>query len=150
MARLDSITIPLLENLATFLNRPQIMSPDLIEINSGLWDLRRFTEGKLFHSFCSTFESFPAFESDTRICTEDFTAQGYHRPYPEDSPIPYTMMGVGREVAWEKEVRKAIKLVARRFKGKDGRIRSGPTIIWRTLHHPPRSETWLAFVPSVD
>ena len=43
--RLDAITIPLLKNLAEYLKRPQIVKPDLIEVNSGLWDLRRFTEG---------------------------------------------------------------------------------------------------------
>jgi hypothetical protein len=51
--RLDFITLPLLSHLAEYLGRPAIVRPDLIEINSGLWDLRRMTEGSLFHSrFC--------------------------------------------------------------------------------------------------
>lgn len=60
------------------------------------------------------------------------------RPYPEDSPIPYTNLSPKRENVWEKEARKAIKSVASEFRGKDGRARTGPTILWRTLHHPPR------------
>lgn len=73
------------------------------------------------------------------ISTEDFTAQGFKsRPYPEDSPIPYTNLSPVREKEWEKEARKSIKLIARTFKGADGEFRSGPVILWRTLHHPHR------------
>ncbi|KAK4703089.1 hypothetical protein P7C70_g3134, partial [Phenoliferia sp. Uapishka_3] len=42
---MEHITIPLLENLAKELSRPGITTPDLIELNSGYWDLRRYTEG---------------------------------------------------------------------------------------------------------
>ena len=44
--RLSAITKPLLPGLARFLNRPQIEYPDLIELNSGFWDLRKYTEGE--------------------------------------------------------------------------------------------------------
>lgn len=43
--RLNAITKPLLERLAKNLDRPQIIYPDLIEISSGFWDLRKYTEG---------------------------------------------------------------------------------------------------------
>lgn len=43
--RFEHITVPLLSRLALALDRPQITTPSLIEINSGFWDLRRFTEG---------------------------------------------------------------------------------------------------------
>ncbi|KAK4047254.1 hypothetical protein OIV83_005558 [Microbotryomycetes sp. JL201] len=113
--RLHHITVPLLEKLARHFDRPEIAHPDLIEINSGYWDLRKYTE-------------------------EDFTAAGYlSRPYPEDSPIPYTNLSPQREATWEREARKAIKDIARAFPGRnDGVVKNGPIILWRTLHHPPR------------
>ncbi|KAK4047966.1 hypothetical protein OIO90_006004 [Microbotryomycetes sp. JL221] len=113
--RLHHITLPLLNKLAKHFDRPEIAFPDLIEINSGYWDLRKYTE-------------------------EDFTAAGFlSRPYPEDSHIPYTNLSPQREATWEREARKAIREIARAFPGRnDGRIRSGPVILWRTLHHPPR------------
>ena len=72
--------------------------------------------------------------------TEDFVAAGFAtRPYPEDSPIPYTPLSPEREMAWEREARAAIKLAARTFRGrKSGDAKDGPTLLWRTLHHPPR------------
>lgn len=71
---------------------------------------------------------------------EDFVAAGFlTRPYPEDSPIPYTPLSLEREMAWEREARAAIKLAARTFRGeKSGKAEDGPTLLWRTLHHPPR------------
>lgn len=48
--RLDEITVPLLDRLAAHMQRPGIAQPDLIEINSGYWDLRRFAEGALILS----------------------------------------------------------------------------------------------------
>ena len=44
--RLHYITVPLLKNLAKVYDRPEIANPDLIEINSGYWDLRKYTEGE--------------------------------------------------------------------------------------------------------
>ncbi|GAA6048631.1 hypothetical protein JCM3770_002066 [Rhodotorula araucariae] len=112
--RVDEITVPLLPLLAKHLDRPQIEHPDLIVVNSGYWDLRKYTE-------------------------EDFVAAGYlHRPYPEDSPIPYTPLSLAREQTWEREARVALKHIARTFKSKEGKARDGPTLLWRTLHHPPR------------
>ncbi|GAA6042075.1 hypothetical protein JCM8097_004096 [Rhodosporidiobolus ruineniae] len=112
--RMDHITTPLLSGLAKYFDRPQIEHPDLVILNSGYWDLRRYTE-------------------------EDFVAAGFlTRPYPEDSPIPYTNLSPAREQAWEREARLAIKHAARTFKGKDGKARNGPPILWRSLHHPPR------------
>ncbi|SGY20852.1 BQ5605_C016g08156 [Microbotryum silenes-dioicae] len=112
--RLEAITLPLLDNLARHFNRSQIRYPDLVELNSGYWDLRKYTE-------------------------EDFVAAGWKtRPYPEDSPIPYQNLQPEREVIWEREARKAIRFAARAFKGPDGTPADGPTILWRTLHHPPR------------
>ncbi|BGP48613.1 hypothetical protein JCM10450v2_004489 [Rhodotorula kratochvilovae] len=112
--RVDEITLPLLPLLAKHLDRPQIEHPDLIVVNSGYWDLRKYTE-------------------------EDFVAAGYlHRPYPEDSPIPYTPLSLEREQTWEREARAALKHIARKFRGKEGKARNGPTLLWRTLHHPPR------------
>ncbi|GAA5958814.1 hypothetical protein JCM8115_000361 [Rhodotorula mucilaginosa] len=113
--RLEHITVPLLRKLAVHYRRPQIEHPDLVVLNSGYWDLRRYTE-------------------------EDFVAAGFlTRPYPEDSPIPYTPLSLEREIAWEREARAAIKLAARTFRGeKSGKAEDGPTLLWRTLHHPPR------------
>ncbi|GAA5967814.1 hypothetical protein JCM11641_005776 [Rhodosporidiobolus odoratus] len=112
--RMDHITAPLLSGLAKHFDRPQIARPDLVILNSGYWDLRKYTE-------------------------EDFVAAGFlTRPYPEDSPIPYTNLSPARETIWEREARKAIKHAARTFRGRDGRAKNGPTILWRSLHHPPR------------
>ncbi|BGO91798.1 hypothetical protein NBRC10512_003453 [Rhodotorula toruloides] len=114
MDRLDHITLPLLSGLAKSLDRPQIEHPDLVILNSGYWDLRKYTE-------------------------EDFVAAGFlSRPYPEDSPIPYTNLSPAREKTWEREARLAIKHTAELFRGKEGKARNGPPILWRTLHHPPR------------
>ncbi|CEQ42486.1 SPOSA6832_04288 [Sporobolomyces salmonicolor] len=112
--RLDHITLPLLPLLAKHLNRPQIAHPDLVILNSGFWDLRKYTE-------------------------EDFVSSGFPtRPYPEDSPIPYTNLSPAREQTWEREARKAIKHAAQSFRGKEGNARDGPVLVWRSLHHPPR------------
>lgn len=112
--RMDHITLPLLPRLAKYLDRPQIENPDLVILNSGYWDLRKYTE-------------------------EDFVAAGYpSRPYPEDSPIPYNALSSKREETWEKEARKAIKHAAKSFRGKEGKTKNGPTLLWRSLHHPPR------------
>lgn len=43
--RLKHITVPLLKKLAVHYRRPQIEYPDLVVLNSGYWDLRRYTEG---------------------------------------------------------------------------------------------------------
>ena len=71
---------------------------------------------------------------------EDFVAAGFpNRPYPEDSGIPYTNLSPAREATWQTEARKAIKEAARSFRGqRDGHARSGPVLLWRSLHHPPR------------
>ncbi|GAA6064655.1 hypothetical protein JCM10212_005241 [Sporobolomyces blumeae] len=112
--RMDHITLPLLPRLAKYLDRPEIENPDLVILNSGYWDLRKYTE-------------------------EDFVAAGFPtRPYPEDSPIPYTPLSPGREQAWEREARKAIKHAAKSFRGKEGKAKNGPPLLWRSLHHPPR------------
>lgn len=37
--------MPLLRKLAVHYRRPQIEYPDLVVLNSGYWDLRRYTEG---------------------------------------------------------------------------------------------------------
>lgn len=75
----------------------------------------------------------------SRLRAEDFVAGGFTvRPYPEDSPIPYTPLTSEREQTWEREARKALKHIARTFHGKEGKARNGPTLLWRTLHHPPR------------
>lgn len=44
--RLTAITMPLLEGIAREWDRPQIKYPDLVELNSGFWDLRKYTEGE--------------------------------------------------------------------------------------------------------
>ncbi|GAA5874842.1 hypothetical protein JCM16303_003004 [Sporobolomyces ruberrimus] len=112
--RMDHITLPLLPRLAKYLDRPQIENPDLVVLNSGYWDLRKYTE-------------------------EDFVAAGFpSRPYPEDSPIPYNALSEAREQLWEREARKAIKHAAKSFRGKEGKTKNGPTLLWRSLHHPPR------------
>ncbi|KAI5480761.1 hypothetical protein MNV49_007167 [Pseudohyphozyma bogoriensis] len=112
--RLDHITVPLLKRLAKYLNRPKIVKPDLVELNSGFWDLRKYTE-------------------------QDFIAAGWKsRPYPEDSDIPYNNLSPEREAQWERDARKAIKKAARAWRGPEDDARDGPTILWRTLHHPRR------------
>ncbi|KAM0750165.1 hypothetical protein T439DRAFT_380893 [Meredithblackwellia eburnea MCA 4105] len=119
--RLDYITLPLLEGLAKFLDRPAITKPDLVEINSGYWDLRKYTE-------------------------EDMVAAGWtSRPYPEDTNIPYTNLSPERESTWETEARLAIARAAGAFPGTDGRTKSGPTILWRSLHAPPQRHNYAPF-----
>lgn len=134
--RFQAITLPLLDGLAEAYKRPQIRHPDLVEINSGFWDLRKWTEGE------SSDGSVPyalGHRSLVGSCSEDFVANGFTtRPYPEDSHIPYTNLSPERELAWEQAARHAIKTVARAFKGERGTARGGPVIAWRTLHHPPR------------
>lgn len=53
---MDHITLPLLSGLAKSLDRPQIEHPDLVILNSGYWDLRKYTEGALraIQAFCDT------------------------------------------------------------------------------------------------
>ncbi|GAA5843635.1 hypothetical protein JCM9279_000818 [Rhodotorula babjevae] len=112
--RTEAVTVPLLPLLAKHLDRPQIEHPDMIVVNSGYWDLRKYTE-------------------------EDFVAAGFlTRPYPEDSPIPYTPLTAEREQTWEREARRALKHLARTFRGKEGKAKNGPALLWRSLHHPPR------------
>ncbi|MBW0493172.1 hypothetical protein O181_032887 [Austropuccinia psidii MF-1] len=43
-SRIEHVLKPLLENLASHLNNPLITKPDLIEMNSGFWDLRQWSE----------------------------------------------------------------------------------------------------------
>lgn len=77
---------------------------------------------------------------------EDFTKAGWtSRPYPEDSPLPYSNLSPERESSWEREARNAIKHAARAFRGKDGSIRSGPSLVWRTLHAPPARHNYAPF-----
>ncbi|KAG0149726.1 hypothetical protein CROQUDRAFT_653283 [Cronartium quercuum f. sp. fusiforme G11] len=42
--RVDQILLPLIQNLAAARHAPQILKPDLLEVCSGLWDLRQWTE----------------------------------------------------------------------------------------------------------
>ncbi|GAA6016278.1 hypothetical protein JCM10207_000455 [Rhodosporidiobolus poonsookiae] len=111
--RFHHITLPMLENLAVLMNRPQLTKPNLIEVSAGYWDLRAMTE-------------------------EDFTAAGIARPYPKDSDLAFKEIGKGREERWVKHATELMKDVARTFPG-DKSIRGGPTITWRTLHHPKRN-----------
>lgn len=113
LERFHHIALPLLHNLATYLGRPQIANPTLIEIASGYWDLRGMTE-------------------------QDFIAAGYSKPYPKDSDIAFGPIGRQRELKWVKNVQKVVKDVARTFSGPYG-IRSGPPILWRTMHHVKRN-----------
>lgn len=116
LERFHHISLPLLHNLATYLGRPQIANPTLIEIASGYWDLRGMTE-------------------------QDFIAAGYSKPYPKDSDIAFGPIGRQRELKWVKNAQKVVKDVARTFSGPNG-IRSGPPILWRTLHHVKRNSQW--------
>lgn len=116
MQRFQHITIPLLTSLSTHLSRPQILHPTLIELASGFWDLRGFTE-------------------------QDFITSGISKPYPMTSEIPFGVIGEEREGKWKAEMEEVVKMVARYFPGEDGVVRSGPVISWRTLHHPRRNST---------
>lgn len=142
--RFQAITLPLLDGLAEAYHRPQIRQPDLIEINSGFWDLRKWTEGeRYFPQGANLARSRTAADDGLAILlscsSEDFVANGFtSRPYPEDSKIPYTNLSPERELAWERAARHAIKTVSRAFKGQRGTARGGPVVMWRTLHHPPR------------
>ena len=58
--RTEAITVPLLPLLAKHLDRPQIEHPDMIVVNSGYWDLRKYTEGgssSLFLALALSFSS---------------------------------------------------------------------------------------------
>ncbi|KAI5478939.1 hypothetical protein MNV49_004460 [Pseudohyphozyma bogoriensis] len=111
--RFRHITLPLLSNLASHLNRPQILHPTMIELASGFWDLRGFTE-------------------------QDFIREGIERPYPTDSNLPFGNIGEEREKRWVGQMEEAVRLVAETFKGEKG-VRDGPVITWRTLHIPKRN-----------
>ncbi|GAA5932377.1 hypothetical protein JCM10213_005304 [Rhodosporidiobolus nylandii] len=111
--RFHHITLPMIENLAVLMNRPQIRKPNLIEVSAGYWDLRAMTE-------------------------EDFTAAGIPRPYPKDSDLAFKEIGKAREERWVTHATELMKDVATTFPGAGG-IRDGPVITWRTLHHPKRN-----------
>ncbi|GAA5986110.1 hypothetical protein JCM11641_004714 [Rhodosporidiobolus odoratus] len=111
--RFHHITLPMLENLAVLMNRPQIRKPDLIEVSAGYWDLRAMTE-------------------------EDFMAANISRPYPKDSDLAFKEIGQAREERWIKHATELMKDVATTFPGENG-VRGGPPITWRTLHHPKRN-----------
>ncbi|GAA5864751.1 hypothetical protein JCM8547_008297 [Rhodosporidiobolus lusitaniae] len=111
--RFHHITLPMLDNLAILMNRPQIRKPDLIEVSAGYWDLRAMTE-------------------------EDFIAAGIPRPYPKDSDLAFKAIGEAREKRWVKHATELLQDVAETFQGPNG-IRDGPIITWRTMHHPKRN-----------
>lgn len=111
--RFHHVTMPLLRNIANELNRPQILHPTMIELSAGFWDLRAMTE-------------------------QDFISRGIPRPYPMDSPIPFSNIGEEREKRWAGNAAEIIKLVASTFQGEKG-VRDGPVITWRSLHSPKRN-----------
>lgn len=113
LERFHHIGLPLLHNIASYLGRPHVANPTLIEIASGYWDLRGMTE-------------------------QDFLAAGYSKPYPKDSDFAFGAIGRQRELKWVKNVERVVKDVARTFSGPNG-IRSGPPILWRTMHHVKRN-----------
>lgn len=113
--RFRHITLPLLDKLAVHLDRPQIRSPDLIEVGSGFWDLRGMTE-------------------------TDFIEAGFARPYPMDNDLPFGPIGEKRERVWAHHAREMLEEVARAFPGREsGEVRDGPVISWRTMHQPKRN-----------
>ena len=113
LERFEHITKPLLANLAVEFDRPAILHPSFIELASGFWDLRGFTE-------------------------QDFITESISKPYPLDSLIPFGNIGEEREEKWAREMTEAVKAVASYFPGKTGLVRDGPVISWRTLHHPKK------------
>ena len=117
--RFHHITKTLLKNLAEELDRPQILHPTMIELSAGFWDLRAMTE-------------------------QDFISRGIPRPYPMDSPIPFSNIGEEREKRWAKNAADIIKLVADTFPGEKG-VRDGPVITWRSLHNPKRNSECTCF-----
>ncbi|GAA5895694.1 uncharacterized protein JCM6883_001591 [Sporobolomyces salmoneus] len=113
LQRFQHVTLPMLSKLAAHYNRPQILSPNLIEISAGFWDLRAMTE-------------------------EDFIQAGIPKPYPMDSEIPFGPIGKAREERWVRHATEVMKEVAKMFPGEKG-IRDGPVMSWRTLHQPKRN-----------
>lgn len=113
MQRFHHIALPLLRNLAIHMDRPRILHPTLIELASGFWDLRGFSE-------------------------QDFITYNVSKPYPLESDIPFKDLGEARSRKWEQETKEVVKMVAKAFPGEEG-VRSGPVISWRTLHHPKRN-----------
>lgn len=113
LERFHHITLPLLRNVANYLDRPHVLKPTLIEIASGYWDLRGWTE-------------------------QDFMKAGYSRPYPKDSDIAFGPIGLLREQRWIDNARNVVKEIARTFPGAKG-IRDGPPILWRSMHHVKRN-----------
>lgn len=102
-----------MRNVANYLDRPHVLKPTLIEIASGYWDLRGWTE-------------------------QDFMKAGYSRPYPKDSDIAFGPIGLLREQRWIDNARNVVKEIARTFPGAKG-IRDGPPILWRSMHHVKRN-----------
>lgn len=81
---------------------------------------------------------------------EDFQNAGISKPYPEDSPLPFTPLSAAREEWWETEARKMIQAVAREFPDEvTGSVRRGPALMWRTLHHPAGRENYIPY-PRVE
>ncbi|GAA5855842.1 hypothetical protein JCM9279_003335 [Rhodotorula babjevae] len=111
--RFKYVALPMLERLADYTGRPQLLKPTLIEVASGFWDLRAMTE-------------------------EDFIAAGIPRPYPKDSDLAFGDIGRLREDRWTKSAAAVLQEVAKAFPGPKG-IRDGPPISWRTMHHTKRN-----------
>lgn len=86
--RVDHILLPLLQNLAKERNAPQILRPDLLEVGSGLWDLRQWTEA-------------------------DSRAIGH--PIDDSSEVPYETLTQDRLGWWKERAVKVLEGIATRF-----------------------------------
>lgn len=111
------ILLPILRNLSEQRQSPKILEPDLIEVSSGLWDLRQWSE------------------EDSRIANITLD---------DSSELVYLPLGRDRLDWWKERVIKLLLAIDHAFSthhdsGESARsISSQSTILWRTLHHPAR------------
>ncbi|KAG0149729.1 hypothetical protein CROQUDRAFT_59013 [Cronartium quercuum f. sp. fusiforme G11] len=87
-SRVENVLVPLLTNLAEHFDSPNIVQPDLIEMSSGFWDLRQWSE-------------------------EDFKAIG--REPDSWSPLAFTDLDEKRLDWWTSRMMRAVKMVSNTF-----------------------------------
>lgn len=116
-SRIEHILMPVLENLASQSNNALITKPDLIEMCSGYWDLRQWSE-------------------EDRILLQQRSRTTISNPY--EFKIGFGDLSQDRLDWWTERQEKAIRFVADTFPHPQ------TPILWRALHHT-QSHHWVAF-----
>ncbi|KAI7936609.1 hypothetical protein MJO28_015508 [Puccinia striiformis f. sp. tritici] len=107
--KLHHTLLPLLENLSRERNEPRIRHPDLIEVSSGLWDLRQWSE------------------EDSRL--NNITLD-------DSTELVYRSLSFTRLEWWAERVTTLLKAIDTAFpSNKDN---ATAPILWRSLHHTRR------------